>query len=114
MSKILLPLVIGVSSIATSAYANEDNNLQGYYKSKAAIKFAVDKIQQNKVEFMNLDEAISSLTANSSPQTLSSIDDIANSKSAHSDIFLAKSKEFNLALLIKSAKGRIYPTELTC
>ncbi|WP_373944284.1 hypothetical protein L0991_20400 [Vibrio chagasii] len=96
MSKILLPLVIGVSSITTSAYANEDNNLQGYYKSKAAIKFAVDKIQQNKVEFMNLDEAISSLTANSSPQTLSSIDDIANSKSAHSDIFLAKSKEFNL------------------
>ncbi len=54
MTKTLLPLVLGVSSLATMVHANEDINLQGYYKSKAAIKFAVDKIQQNKVEFMNL------------------------------------------------------------
>ncbi|WKY59919.1 hypothetical protein Q5H80_20405 [Vibrio sp. SNU_ST1] len=95
MTKILLPLVLGVSSITTIAHANENINLQGYYKSKAAIKFAVDKIQQNKIEFMNLDEAFS-LIPGSSPQTLASIDDLANGKSVHADVFLAKAKEFKL------------------
>ena len=95
MTKTLLPLVLGVSSLAAMAHANEDINLQGYYKSKAAIKFAVDKIQQNKVEFMNLDQALT-LSPSSSPQTLASIDDLANSKPAHADVFVAKAKEFKL------------------
>ena len=95
MTKTLLPLVLGVSSLATMVHANEDINLQGYYKSKAAIKFAVDKIQQNKVEFMNLDKALT-LSPGTSPQTLVSIDDLANSKPAHSDVFVSKAKEFKL------------------
>ncbi|MFA0112546.1 hypothetical protein AB4407_02470 [Vibrio sp. 10N.261.46.E11] len=95
MTKTLLPLVLGVSSLATMVHANEDINLQGYYKSKAAIKFAVDKIQQNKVEFMNLDKALT-LSPSTSPQTLVSIDDLANSKPAHSDVFVSKAKEFKL------------------
>ncbi|OLQ72748.1 hypothetical protein BIT28_06010 [Photobacterium proteolyticum] len=67
--------------IATSAQAYELQNLQGYYKSKSSIAYITNKINQNKVEFLNLDHAIKNLSVSNSPQQLSDITSLAAASS---------------------------------
>ncbi|KJY79101.1 hypothetical protein [Vibrio nigripulchritudo] len=94
MNKTTLALLIGASIVSVTSFASELNNLQGYYKSKASISHTAKKIQQNKVEFMNLDEALKTLSPGNSPQTLRSISDIANGKG---QVYLDTYKKFNLS-----------------
>lgn len=70
----ILKLAISVLLVAPQvSLSNETSNLQGYYKSKASLNYSIKKIEQNKIDFVILDEALSRLNPSAAPQPLASL-----------------------------------------
>lgn len=85
-----LPAIIGQS------YASEVTSLQGYYKSKASISYSLQKVQQNKVDFILLDDALR-LQPDSVPQSLRPLNEVLAS-SGYSDSQISQATSLYSAL----------------
>ena len=73
MHTIIKSLIVILFVSPQVSLSNGTSNLQGYYNSKASINYSIKKIEQNKVDFIVLDEALSRLSAEATPQSLASL-----------------------------------------
>lgn len=78
MNQSLLSAAVVTAGLLVSAQAsaNDISSLQGYYKSKASIKYTQQKVEQNKIDFVILDYALKNSAASNTPVTLPSLETV--------------------------------------
>lgn len=105
-------LALALTAISCGVYANEIQNLQGYYKSQASISYAANKIAQNKVEFLHLDYALKDLATSNIPQSVGAITDRANALlGANAALASQFNYETNVCVITKDSSKVAYEVD---